>query len=51
MSLLKVTGFPQVTLLKMMILRTARDFYQPHGTSQWLCGYKSEDEGSDSMCK
>jgi len=30
-SLLRVTVFAPVTLLKMMILRTARDFYQPHG--------------------
>jgi len=35
MSLLKVTIFTQVTLLKVMILRTARDFYQQHGIELW----------------
>jgi len=39
MSLLRVTVFPHVILLKMkmmmMVLRTARDFCQQHGIDMW----------------
>jgi len=35
MSLVKITVFPHVTLVKMMIFRTARELYQQHCIEIW----------------